>query len=430
MEGGRPFQHLRFKCKTQTIKHVSKYKLMKTILRNMKGDRTIWLMVFFLYIVSILAVYSSTGTLAYRFRAGNTEYYLLRHFIIIIMGIGILFLSHNVKYKYYSLVAKVAIYFAILLLVYTLLMGTSIHDASRWVSLPIINISFQSSDFARLALIIYLARLLTRRQHVIDDAGTAFLPITIPVVLVCALILPANFSTAAVLFITSLVLMYLGRARIKHIMAFAGICLAGAALFVIVLSSMPESGRVQTWQNRITSFIDKENSNTYQIDQAKIAIATGGITGKLPGNSTQRNYLPQAYSDFIYAIIIEEYGLVGGFFVLLFYMIILYRGIRIAHKSPGTFGALLAAGLSFGLVFQAMINMAVAVNVLPVTGQQLPLVSMGGTSLWFTSLSIGIILSVSRSIDDEENTEFCKNRISDINIFSQEAEAANTAYHE
>lgn len=379
---------------------------MKTILRNIKGDRTIWLVVFFLYIVSILAVYSSTGTLAYRFRAGNTEYYLLRHFIIIVLGVGLLFLSHNIKYKYYSSIAKIAIYIAIPLLIYTLFRGTSIHDASRWVTLPIINISFQSSDFARLALIIYLARLLTRRQDTIDDINSSFWPVTVPVILVCALIMPANFSTAAVLFITSLVLIYLGGSKIKHIMAFAGICLVAAALFVIILGSMPESGRVQTWQNRINTFINKDNSNTYQADQAKIAIATGGIIGKLPGNSTQRNYLPQAYSDFIYAIIVEEYGLIGGFIVLLFYLIILYRGIRIAHKCQGTFGSLLAAGLSFGLVFQAMINMAVAVNILPVTGQQLPLVSMGGTSLWFTSLSIGIILSVSRSIEEEANTEY------------------------
>lgn len=377
-------------------------------------------MVLFLYIVSILAVYSSTGTLAYRFRAGNTEYYLFRHFIIIVLSFGLLFLSHRIKYTYYSRISQIAIYFAVPLLIFTLFRGTNIHEASRWVTLPIINVSFQSSDFARLALIIYLSRILARKQSIINELNTAFLPMVIPVILVCALIMPANFSTAAVLFITSLVLMYIGRSRMKHIMAFAGVCLVGAALFVVVLSSMPNGGRVQTWQNRITSFIDKENSNTYQADQAKIAIATGGFIGKLPGNSTQRNYLPQAYSDFIYAIIIEEYGLVGGFLVLLFYLIILFRGIHIAHKSPGTFGALLAAGLSFSLVFQAMINMAVAVNILPVTGQQLPLVSMGGTSLWFTSLSIGIILSVSRTIEDEKKNEYSETHTHDNDVHSEE----------
>lgn len=383
---------------------------MQLIMKHMKGDRTIWLVVFFLYIVSILAVYSSTGTLAYRFRAGNTEYYLLRHLVIILLGIGLLYASHNIKYRYYSTISQIAIYIAVPLLLYTLLRGTSIHEASRWITLPIINISFQSSDFAKLALIMYLARMLTRRQEQISDLHTSFLPMVFPVIIVCALIMPANFSTAAVLFVSSIVIMFIGRAKVKHLAALVSLSIAGAAIIIFILSSMPDGGRVETWQNRITSFTNKEQANTYQADQAKIAIATGGVIGKLPGNSTQRNFLPQAYSDFIYAIIIEEYGLIGGFTVLLLYLILLYRAIRIAHKSPGTFGALLAAGLSFSLVFQAMVNMAVAVNLLPITGQPLPLVSMGGTSLWFTSLSIGIILSVSRSIDEEqnvsENTQF------------------------
>ncbi len=378
---------------------------MIKIWTRLKGDRTIWLMVFFLYIVSILAVYSSTGTLAYRFRAGNTEYYLVRHFIIIVLGVGLLYISHNVKYTYYSRLSQLAMYVAVPLLLFTLIRGTTIHEASRWITLPVINLSFQSSDLARLVLIIYLARLLTKKQEVIHDFKQAVVPVIIPVVLVCALIMPANFSTAAFLFMTSLVLMFIGRVRLKHIMTVLGVSIVATALFVLVLGSMPQGGRVQTWQNRITGFVDKNNADTYQADQAKIAIATGGIIGKFPGNSTQRNYLPQAYSDFIYAIIIEEYGFIGGFLVLLFYLIILYRGIRIAHKSRGTFGALMAAGLSFSLVFQAIINMAVAVNLLPVTGQQLPLVSMGGTSLWFTSLSIGIILSVSRSIEEEEKND-------------------------
>ena len=360
------------------------------------------MMVLFLYIVSVLAVYSSTTTLAYRFRAGNTEYYVVRHFLIIILGVGLLFLSHNIRYSYYSRISQIAIYIAVPLLLFTLIRGTAIHEASRWITLPVVNLSFQSSDLARLALIMYLARLLTRYRQDINNLQGSFIPMAGPVLLVCALIMPANFSTAAILFITSLVLMYIGRVRIKYIMGLLGASIVAAAIFILILGSMPGSSRVQTWQNRITTFIDQDNSSTYQADHAKIAIATGGITGKSPGKSTQRNYLPQAYSDFIYAIIIEEYGLVGGFFVLLFYLILLYRGIRIAHRSPGTFGALLAAGLSFSLVFQALINMAVAVNLLPVTGQQLPLVSMGGTSLWFTSLSIGIILSVSRSTEDEE----------------------------
>ncbi len=375
---------------------------MLAIPKHIKGDRTIWVVVFFLYIVSILAVYSSTGTLAYRFRAGNTEYYLIKHLVITAFGLGLMFLAHQIRYTYYSRVSQLALFVAIPLLLFTLVKGTSIHEAQRWITLPIVNLSFQSSDFAKLALIMYLARMLTRKQRVIKDLHQSFIPMVLPVVLVCGLILPANFSTAAILFISCIVLMFIGRVKTGHIMALTGIAIAGAAIFITILTVMPESGRVRTWQSRVNTYLDKENSDTYQADQAKIAIASGGIVGKLPGNSTQRNFLPQAYSDFIYAIIIEEYGLTGGFLILLFYLILLYRGIRIAHKSPGTYGALLAVGLSFSLVFQAIINMAVAVNLLPVTGQPLPLVSMGGTSLWFTSLAIGIILSVSRSIEQKE----------------------------
>ncbi len=375
---------------------------MQKIWTTFRGDRTIWVVVIFLYFVSILAVYSSTGSLAYRFRAGNTEYYLFKHAIITGFGFALMYLAHKVRYPYYSRISQLALFIAIPLLIFTLFRGTTIHEANRWITLPLVNITFQSSDFAKLALVMYLARVLTRKQDYIKDLHAAFIPTVIPVLLVCALILPANFSTAAILFTTCIVLMFIARVRVRYIISLIGVGLVGAAMFIAIMMAMPESGRALTWQNRINTYISQGEGDTYQADQAKIAIASGGVIGKMPGNSTQRNYLPQAYSDFIYAIIIEEYGLVGGFMVLLFYLIILYRGIRIAHKSPGTFGALLAAGLSFGLVFQAMINMAVAVNLLPITGQPLPLVSMGGTSLWFTSLSLGIILSVSRTSENEK----------------------------
>lgn len=361
------------------------------------------MIVIILSVFSLLAVYSSTGSLAYRFRSGNTEYYLFKHLIIILFGLGLMFVAHKIKYTHYSRISQLALFIALPLLLVTLIRGTTINEASRWLTLPIINISFQSSDFAKLAIIMYLARLLTKKQETIKDLHSAFLPAIIPVILVCGLIMPANLSTALVLFTTCMVLMFVGRVSMKYLMAMAGIALVGLTLFVIVVVNMPDTGRVGTWQNRIERFMDKESGDTYQTDQSKIAIATGGVFGKLPGNSTQRNFLPHAYSDFIYAIIIEEYGLMGGALVVLLYMMLLFRGIRIAHKSPGTFGALLAAGLSFSLVFQAMINMAVAVNLLPVTGQPLPMVSMGGTSLWFTSLAIGIILSVSRKIEEDEN---------------------------
>ncbi|MBW6478784.1 MAG: FtsW/RodA/SpoVE family cell cycle protein [Bacteroidales bacterium] len=377
---------------------------MKAILGKLQGDRVIWFIVAFLSLFSILAVYSSTGTLAYRYQAGNTEYYLIKHLIIVVMGFFMMFIAHKIKYTYYSRLSQLALIVAVPLLVITLMMGTNINEANRWLTLPVINITFQSSDFAKLALIIYIARMLTKKQDRIKDLKSAFLPIILPVVIVCAFILPANLSTAIILFATSVVLMFIGRVSIKYIMAlvFMGVVLMG--LFIVILMNSPDTGRLYTWKNRVENFVGKEG-DTYQTDQAKIAIATGGVTGKMPGNSVQRNFLPQAYSDFIYAIIIEEYGIIGGFTVLFLYLILLFRGVRIAHRSPGTFGALLAIGLTFSLVFQAMINMAVTVGLLPVTGQPLPMVSMGGTSMWFTSLAIGIILSVSRKVEEIEDVK-------------------------
>jgi cell division protein FtsW len=359
------------------------------------------MVVIILSVFSLLAVYSSTGTLAYKFRAGNTEYYVIKHFIIMLLGLGLMLLASRVKYTYYSRISQLALWVAVPLLMFTLVRGTSINEANRWLTLPIINISFQSSDFAKLALIMFVARILTKKQETIKDLKEAFFPIMLPILIITGLILPANFSTAAILFVTCIVLMFVGGVSLKYILAVMGIGVVAIGLFVLVVLNMPEKGRVITWKNRIEAFAGKSGDN-YQAQQAKIAIASGKIFGKLPGNSTQRNFLPHAYSDFIYAIIIEEYGLIGGFVILILYLILFYRGVKIASRSPGTYGALLAAGLSFSLVFQAMINMAVAVNLFPVTGQPLPLISMGGTSLWFSSLALGIILSVSRKIEEDE----------------------------
>jgi cell division protein FtsW len=378
---------------------------MKSVLSRLQGDKVIWFVVAFLSLFSLLAVYSSTGTLAYRFQAGNTEYYLIRHFVILLMGLLLMFVAHKIKYTYYSRISQLALFVAVPLLVVTLFMGTNINEANRWLTLPVINVTFQSSDFAKLALIMYVARILTKKQGQIKDFRSSFIPVILPVMIVCALILPANLSTAVILFATSIVLMFIGRISLKYIFAMVALGVVFLSIFLVVLLNSPETGRFYTWKNRIERFVDRENADTYQSDQAKIAIATGGVTGKMPGNSVQRNFLPQAYSDFIFAIIIEEYGLIGGFVVVMLYLILLFRGVRIAHRSPGTFGAFLAAGLTFSLVFQAMINMAVTVDLLPVTGQPLPLLSMGGTSLWFTSLAIGIILSVSRKVEEIKNQE-------------------------
>ncbi len=373
---------------------------MSSILKNIKGDKVIWVVVALLSIFSILAVYSSTGTLAYRYQSGNTEYYLIKHFGILILGLGLMFLAHLVPYQYYARISQLAIYISVPLLLYTLLFGTNLNEASRWYTLPLINITFQPSDLAKLALIIYVARLLSKKQNDIQDFKKGFVAIMLPILIVTLLILPSNFSTAAMIFSTCLVLMFVGRVRIKYIMLLVMLGIVSFGLLIVIAVNSPKlSGRFGTWQTRIESFRSGDSEANYQVEQAKIAIATGGIFGKMPGNSVQKNFLPHPYSDFIFAIIIEEFGLTGGTLVVLLYLILLFRAVKIVIKSPRNFAAFLTFGVAFSLVFQAMVNMMVAVNLLPVTGQTLPLISMGGTSIWFTSIAIGIILSVSREID-------------------------------
>lgn len=369
-----------------------------------KGDRTIWLIVILLSIVSILAVYSSTGTLAYKYQSGNTEYYLFKHGIIMILGFALMYAGHFVKYTFYARIANLGIIIAIPLLLLTLLMGSNINEASRWLTLPIIGLSFQTSDFAKVALILYVARALSKRQDNIKDFKSAFVPIIIPVGIVCGLILPANFSTSAVLFTTCVILMFIGRISVKYIASMIGIAITVFALFLMIAYIAGYDGRISTWKARIENFSSGDAEGNYQVEQAKIAVATGGVLGKGPGNSSQRNFLPHPYSDFIFAIIIEEYGLFGGTFIVFLYLLLFYRALQIVKRTERAFAALITIGCAFSLVFQALINMAVAVNLFPVTGQPLPMLSMGGTSIWFTSAAIGIILSVSSEIDKTETS--------------------------
>lgn len=369
----------------------------------------IWAVVILLSVFSLLTVYSSTGTLAYKNQAGNTEYYMFKHFIILMFGFLIMYFTHLIKFTYFSRIFQIALYIAVPLLILTLFVGLDLNEAKRVLPLPF-NLTFQTSDLAKLTLIMYLARLLSKKQDRIKDFKSAFVPLMIPVLIVCGLILPANFSTAAMLFITSLVLMFIGRVNLKYILSLIGIGIVSFVLLLLLAGAYPDLlPRANTWKTRIVTFTDKEvidADKTYQVDQAKIAIAEGGLIGKFPGNSTQRNFLPHPYSDFIFAIFIEEYGLLGGAFLVLLYLILFFRVVRIVTRIPRNFGAFMAAGVGFSLVFQAMINMAVAVNLIPVTGQPLPLVSMGGTSIWFTSIALGIILSVSKEIDTRpENIE-------------------------
>ena len=315
-----------------------------------------------------------------------------------------MYVVHKFNYKIFSRLSQVGLIASIPLLLFTLLKGVSAGEANRWLEIPGIGLTFQTSDFAKLALIVYVARMLTIKQDKLSDYKVILKSIILPVGLICALIFPANFSTAALLFFTCLLIMFVGRVPLKIIGAIVGACLLVGIIFGTVIYVKPDiMRRGSTWKARIENFMSGDSQSNYQSEQAKIAVARGGPVGVGPGNSTQRNFLPQAASDFIYAIIIEEYGSLMGLLLLFLYLILFFRSIRILRKAEKTFGGLLAVGLSFSLVFQAMINMAVAVNLFPVTGQPLPLVSMGGTSIWFTSISIGIILSVSREVVDNDH---------------------------
>lgn len=375
---------------------------MQKWLNNIKGDKVIWTIVVILSLVSVLAVYSSTGSLAYRMQKGNTEYYLFKQLSVLVLGILIIYVAHRVNYMVYSRLAKILLIISIPLLIYTLKFGSTINEASRWIRLPVINLTFQTSDMAKLALFMYVSLQLSKKQKVIKDFKKGFLPIMIPVCIVCFLIMPANMSTALLLGASCMLLCFIGRVNIKHLMALVVAGIIGMALVIgLVFATGLGGGRVATWKHRIEHFKHHEDKQEepYQVQQAKIAIANGGIFGRGPGNSEERNFLPHPYSDFIFAIILEEYGMIGGFLLMTCYLIFLFRSIRIFKRCPYAFGAFLAIGLSFTLVIQALANMAVTVNLLPVTGVTLPLVSMGGTSIWFTSLAIGIILSVSRNVE-------------------------------
>jgi cell division protein FtsW len=376
-----------------------------------KGDPFMWGIIFTLSIWGLLAIYSSTGALAYKKNSGNVEIYLFQQAALLCIGFVVMLSIHTIHYKYFIGASKLLIWLTYPLLIYTLIFGIEINGAKRWVSL--MGLTFQASDVAKLAIIAFVTRELARKQDTIDDFKKTFLPILAHITAICLLIAPENLSTALVLFATCFIILFIGRVKIKHLALITGIVALSGILFFSILFFVPEkalrgTGRLATWKGRIENFgkhtYDADKS--YQNDHAKIAIASGGLFGKFPGNSTERNFLPEAYSDFIYAIIAEEYGLIGAIIMLMLYMFFLYRSVRMVLKSPKAFGALIAVGLSFSLVLQALINMAVAVNLFPVTGLTLPLVSKGGTSIILTSIAFGVIMSVSRYIEqDEHETE-------------------------
>ncbi len=360
---------------------------------NLQGDKVIWAVVFALSLISIMVVYSSIGTLAYK-KTMSPEWYLLKHTGMVLLGLAAMWVSHKIDYRYYSKISRLALWASIPLLLYTFKFGTSLNNAARWISVPIFG-SFQPSDFASLALIINLASMLSKRQQNIDDIKESLIPILFWCGSICGLIALSNFSSAVLLFPTCMLIMFIGRVSVKYLamLVLVGLLTGGIGLKM--------GTRWETTKSRIMSFVDGTEL-PFQAKHGRIAVATGGVFGKGPGNSDQRNILPHPYSDFVYAIVIEEYGMIGGVVVVILYLILLHRGMKAAYNSERAFGGLLSAGLSFDLVCQAMVNMGVVVGLGPITGQPLPLVSMGGTAMVFTGISIGIILSVSRG-EQEEN---------------------------
>ena len=367
---------------------------------NIKGDRWIWLIAVILSIISLLSVYSATGSLAYQKMGGNTEYYLFKHFLLIILSFIAMWFAHKLDYKYYSKISIIAMYISLPLLFVTYQFGLNINEASRWINIPIINQAFQPSDLAKLSLIIYLSSVLSKSQYDLDNIKSLIKPF-LWIGIICLFIALTNLSTSIILGVTSMLLMFIARVKIKYLAVLVLFISFGATIALIT------GQRGKTAISRTENFIYKKNI-PFQLEQAYIAVSTGGLFGKGPGKSNQKNFLPQSYSDFIYAIIIEEYGLLMGISVLLLYLILLYRGLYTFLKSERPFGGLLSAGLSFYLVIQAITNMSVVVGLLPVTGITLPLISMGGTSQLFTGITLGIILSISRhnSMEEENNYSY------------------------
>ncbi|MEY3716704.1 MAG: hypothetical protein RJA00_1745 [Bacteroidota bacterium] len=374
-----------------------------------KGDKWIWFVIIVLSLIGILAVYSATGTLAYSKQGGNTEWYFLRHTGFLLIGLGLLYLTHLIPFSYYSRISQIFLWISIGLLGLTLVIGSEINNATRVIPIPGLGITFQPSDMAKLFLVMYISRYLSKNQEEIDSPRVFWVTLAY-ILLVVGLIAPENLSTSLVVFLTAGLLMFIGRVNFKYMMflTFSGVGLISVLVVVLlnINTDGMESNRIPTWKKRIETFMGKDDGQgNYQQLQSKIAVATGGVFGKGPGNSTQRNYLPHPYSDFIYAIIVEEYGLLGGLVVAGCFLILVYRCLKIVVESPRAFGALVAMGLGLSMSLQAFVNMGVAVGMLPVTGLTIPLVSMGGTSLFMNSIGFGIILGISKYIEEEKQQQ-------------------------
>ncbi len=384
----------------------------QTIAKYFKGDKVIWIVLMLLSLLSLLIVYSATGALAYREKSGNTMYYLVRQLFTIGAGIGVIVLMVNViPVKMYSMAANLLLYGSILLLLMAMALKFAGVIRGTGRTIPLGPLSFQPAEVAKIALIIFTAKVLSRKQKTTHDLKVAFFKIMTGTAVVCGIVLMSNFSTSALIFITIITMMFVGRIPIRYmLLVFA----AGVGLVVLIYFTadlLPEKiGRIHTIKGRIERFIHGDPNSEKgitQADYAKLAIYSGGIIGKGPGQSDVSNYMAAAYNDFIFSIIVEEYGLFGGVVVIFLYLVLFFRGIIIVRRSTRTFPAFVVIGLTVVLVYQAMINMGVSSGVLPVTGQPLPWVSLGGTSLLFTAIAFGCILSVSHlnQVDQEQQEQ-------------------------
>ena len=380
---------------------------MKGIFQHIKGDRTIWALVAILALFSFMPVYSASANLV-SIVGGSTLGYLIKHVVLLLMGFAIIYAVHKIPYRYFSGGSVLFLPIVFFLLIFTLAQGTTIGGAyaSRWISIPIIGVGFQTSTLAGLVLMVYTARYLAKNKDLKIIFKESLLQLWLPVALILILILPANFSTTAIIFFMILILAFVGGYPLKYIGYILGAGVIVLALFILTAKAFPDAmpNRVNTWGNRIENFSKSGGQELYQVEKAKIAIATGGVLGKGPGKSIQKNFLPQSSSDFIYAIIVEEYGLVGAILIVFVYFLLLFRIFITVKKATTIFGTLLVIGVGLPIIFQAGINMAVATNLFPVTGQTLPLISSGGTSIWMTCFALGMILSVSASKEETEET--------------------------
>jgi cell division protein FtsW len=380
---------------------------VKTILKHIQGDKAIWAIVAVLAICSFMPVYSASTNLVYVVGTGGSTFgYLLKHMMLLLMGFAIIYGIHKIPYRYFSGGSLLMLPIIILLLIFTLSQGTTIGgaNASRWIRIPFVGIGFQTSTLAGLVLMVYVARYLAKNKEKVISLKESLLTLWLPIAIVLLLILPANFSTTAIIFVMILMLCFVGGYHIKYLGLILGIGIIALVFFILIAKAFPDAmpNRVQTWQSRIENFSEDNAKDAYQVEKAKIAIATGGLVGVGPGKSVQKNFLPQSTSDFIFAIIAEEYGLIGSVFILFIYFLLLFRIFIVAKKTKTIFGSLLVIGVGIPIIFQACINMAVATNLFPVTGQTLPLISSGGTSIWMTCFALGMILSVSASKEETE----------------------------